>query len=509
MTATSTTLTWEAPGKGDWRGLHDHFPRALTPEYQLLLRQGIEQGEATWMERYGMPVRTLRPAFIHGRVFITAAPLMGPATNRFPPAFALKLALKVVPVFRKRVASSRRAVADRVWLEETRHWYDVERAEWQHRNALLAVVDPAALEETALVEHLCAARDNVYLGYREHFRLHGPDLIPICRFVARATDWGIDPVDATALLAGSSPASTGAGELPPWRIVTGYDLDERTAAELPIRPRAEAALVVVDAAVEASVRARVPASDQGEWDELLADARATYGLRDDNGLLTAAWPAGLLRRAMLEVGRRLTERGAIADPSLAVELTVDELVDALTTGTAAATRVAAARLAERRRLSEVAAPPMLGVELVLPMHALPPAMRTIATALITLRELGTTPRGERQPLRGAGIGTEPAVGRACVAHDPTDAFTRFEPGDIIITAGTCPAWNTLLASAGGVVTEEGGPLSHAAVIARELGIPALIGTARAMERIPDGATVEIDPVAGLVRVIPHATGDLP
>jgi pyruvate,water dikinase len=59
----------------------------------------------------------------------------------------------------------------------------------------------------------------------------------------------------------------------------------------------------------------------------------------------------------------------------------------------------------------------------------------------------------------------------------------------------------VLAVAGGVVTEEGGPLSHAAVIARELGLPALIGSAGATSLIVDGASIELDPVAGTVRVL--------
>jgi len=130
---------------------------------------------------------------------------------------------------------------------------------------------------------------------------------------------------------------------------------------------------------------------------------------------------------------------------------------------------------------------------------LPPAMRLMTRALLMLRDMGVTPPGERPPLRGVGIGTEAVTGRACVASDPSEALARFEPGDILITQGTCPAWNAVLALAGGIVTEEGGPLSHAAVIARELGLPALVGTAEATTRVPDGASVLLDPVAGVVQ----------
>ena len=63
-----------------------------------------------------------------------------------------------------------------------------------------------------------------------------------------------------------------------------------------------------------------------------------------------------------------------------------------------------------------------------------------------------------------------------------------------------PAYNTILPLAGAVVTAEGGPLSHAAVLARELGIPAVVGVTGA-HTIPDGATIEVDPTAGEVRIL--------
>jgi len=72
---------------------------------------------------------------------------------------------------------------------------------------------------------------------------------------------------------------------------------------------------------------------------------------------------------------------------------------------------------------------------------------------------------------------------------------------VLVVPCTTPAFNMVLAMAGAVVTAEGGALSHAAVLARELGIPAVIGAPRALLDIPDGATVEVDPVAGVVRVL--------
>lgn len=66
---------------------------------------------------------------------------------------------------------------------------------------------------------------------------------------------------------------------------------------------------------------------------------------------------------------------------------------------------------------------------------------------------------------------------------------------------TAPTDNAVLTMAGAIVTEEGGPLCHAAVIARELGIPAVIGAEGAMAGIADGATITVDPVQGEVRIL--------
>ena len=502
------TLTWPAPGKGEWRGLHDHFPRALTPEYQHLLYEGMTGGEAEYFARYGLPARTIEPRFVHGRVFIAAQPLVGPYSDRLPPAPLLWLAVRLAPPFRRRAAAARRALAERIWLAEADRWYAEERPAWVARNTALAAVDPADLTDAELVAHVRACRENAGRGYVDHFRLHGTDLAPTSIYLARSGDWGIDSTAAAALLVGSSPASTGAAGLPEWALVSGYDLDERAACELPERAPAPAPAVVdeeVVAAAEAAVRDRVPGDDRAEWEIRLADARATYGVRDDNGLLTAAWPVGLLRRSMLEVGDRLVDRRVLDRRDLAVEATVDELAAMVAVGPGAggapAGEVLAERAVGRGRLSAEAAPAVLGPEVAMPLAALPPAMRLMGRGLLTIRDLGTTPPGERPPLEGVGIGDRRVTGRACVAADPVDALTRFEPGDVLVTAGTAPAWNTVLALAGGVVTEEGGPLSHAAVIARELGLPALVGTAEALALIPDGATVELDPVAGTIRVL--------
>jgi pyruvate,water dikinase len=98
-----------------------------------------------------------------------------------------------------------------------------------------------------------------------------------------------------------------------------------------------------------------------------------------------------------------------------------------------------------------------------------------------------------------GIGGSAGVyrGRARVIRRVEDA-TGLARGEILVTRFTDPGWTPLLNQAAAVVTEVGGLLSHAAVIAREYGIPAVLAIPGAMERIPDGATVTVDGTSGTV-----------
>ena len=88
-----------------------------------------------------------------------------------------------------------------------------------------------------------------------------------------------------------------------------------------------------------------------------------------------------------------------------------------------------------------------------------------------------------------------------MAIDPDRVLDVMEPGDVLVAPWTAPTYNAVLAIAGGIVVQEGGLLSHAAVMARELGIPAVIGCRSAMELIGDGDLVEVDAAAGEVRVV--------
>jgi len=77
-------------------------------------------------------------------------------------------------------------------------------------------------------------------------------------------------------------------------------------------------------------------------------------------------------------------------------------------------------------------------------------------------------------------------------------FSDFKPGEILVTRQTNPAWTPLFAAASGVVTEIGGALSHAAIVAREYGIPAVVGVNQAAKMIKTGQRIKINGQSGKI-----------
>ncbi|MEU4512349.1 PEP/pyruvate-binding domain-containing protein [Nonomuraea wenchangensis] len=132
-----------------------------------------------------------------------------------------------------------------------------------------------------------------------------------------------------------------------------------------------------------------------------------------------------------------------------------------------------------------------------PVTATPPAWP--APAAHTPATLTGTPGSHGAPatLTGTPGSHGAATGTARIIRGPRD-FARARPGDIIVCPFTDPAWTPLLRIAAGVVTETGGVLSHAAIVAREHGIPAVLGVPDATSRLHDDSTITIDGTNGTV-----------
>jgi phosphohistidine swiveling domain-containing protein len=199
----------------------------------------------------------------------------------------------------------------------------------------------------------------------------------------------------------------------------------------------------------------------------------------------------LLRRMARELGRRFAQAGAIEQADDIFWLRQNEVEQ-----TAAAldkhgpVEQAVERVRQRkatwRAETRVMPPPSLpiGKKLfgVFDMEKVGPA-RTIGQTGDTIKGAGTSPGRITAPAR--------------VLYGPED-FDQMKSGEILVAAITTPAWTPLFAMASAVVTDIGGPLSHGSIVAREYGIPAVLGTGVATKRIRSGQRITVDGSAGLV-----------
>ena len=257
----------------------------------------------------------------------------------------------------------------------------------------------------------------------------------------------------------------------------------------------------------AEVRAQVPEEHRAEFDELLGEARLTYRLRDERGVFSDIWASGLMRRAALAAGRRVADRGRIARPGAhASTPSLDEMC-ALVAGTGgpSADELAAARRVPRHahRQGRAAVPrPARRRRRPTRPGCRPASAASCARPASRWARCSAAPRREHEEnvLRGLAASSGVYEGPARRVAGPAE-FDRIEQGDVLVTESTTEAFNILLPLLGAIVTDSGGLLSHSAIVAREYGIPGVVGTREATERIADGARVRVDGDAGEVTVL--------
>lgn len=549
---TESDITWEAPGPGTWERDVSHAPPAGTPVFRRIMSEAPTVAYRQVFEQFGGPLDTIEMATVRGGLYRRVTPLIGgDRGGPPPPRTILWLASRLHPAFRARNRTALETFTTMSYLETLVGWEEHERVDWIRRNQALQSEDIESCDDDALADHIDRVAAHLLAGNIRHHVLHGTDMGPIGDLLAHVTRWGLDPLEFMELLRGASPATREAGRLGAaiaealrsddvdpktitsldeireagaesaaaldsyldlygWRLVTSYDIEGLTVRELPdtivalVRAGADG-IEHDDSTVHAAARRfrdQVPAEHRGLYDRLLDGARRAYGLRDDNGPLTAEWTLGLTRRVYLESGRRLSTSGRIASPDRVFELDSDELA-AILRGAAKPTGTELDERAAHRAWEATLEPPLIlgDPPVEIDSSVLPAGLRRVTDAVMAcVSMLEKVPGGE--PLEGMGIGDQPYTGRARLASRPEDVLATFEPGDVLIAAWTAPTFNSVIASAGAMVVEEGGLLCHAAVIARELGVPAVIGATGALSLIEEGSMVTVDPTAGRVTVEP-------
>jgi len=242
-----------------------------------------------------------------------------------------------------------------------------------------------------------------------------------------------------------------------------------------------------------------PPEVRGQFEFLLEAGQGGTILQENHNFWIDGRVNHEVRQVLLESGRRLAEHGAVGVRDDVFHLTLDEVREAL--GGAAALDLKE-RVAERKdelaRWAGVQAPPVLGT-----FPPGPPPDDPVARAIFKM--FGGMPKEPVQANEITGMPGSPGVARgtARVIGSLSEAH-RLEAGDVLVTGTTSPPWTPLFATVAAVVTDTGGILSHAAVVAREYMIPAVLGTKRATAAIRDGQLVEVDGDEGVVRVLGEA-----
>jgi pyruvate,water dikinase len=126
-----------------------------------------------------------------------------------------------------------------------------------------------------------------------------------------------------------------------------------------------------------------------------------------------------------------------------------------------------------------------------------PQLKVFGFDLMSLKQRRGRSRGN--VLKGVATSPGQATAVSRVVHGPEE-FGRMQPGDVLVASITTPAWTPLFAMASAVVTDIGGPLSHGSIVAREYGIPAVMGAGVATRRIQSGQVITVDGSAGTIEL---------
>jgi phosphohistidine swiveling domain-containing protein len=538
----ATELRFDPPGEGTWTLDPVHFPRPVTRYWMEMHPEPFKRGFREFTSYYGMLLDTVEYHYINGFVYGQRRPVSDEEAPR-------------------RFQRAGEVWEGKLWRDQLYDWDQNVKPESITTHRELQSVDSDELSDADLTAHLKRCRDRHAEMIYQHMRFTGAAIVSIGDLLAHAGEWtDASPSELLELMRGTAPTSAGASielgqlttalakddaarallesdgdpqqvldelrgldsdagravsaylDLVGYRLLDGFDIAGRYALELPdallrsIRATLDGGARGSDDVDEriAAIRSQVPEQHRGEFDELLEEARLMYRIRDERGVFSDIWASGIMRRAALAAGRRLAEKGRIQDAEHFIDAGFEEMCALLEGADEPSAEELAGRFEWRTSHSAKDAPPILGP---LPPpdpdpSGLPPAaarmMQAVGISMGALFGSSEAPH-EEDLLRGLAASGGVYEGPARRIAGP-DEFDRIVQGDVLVTQSTTEAFNILLPLLGAIVTDSGGLLSHSAIVAREYGIPGVVGTREATERIPDGATVRVDGDAGEVTV---------
>ncbi len=546
-----TELRFDPPGPGSWTLDGVHFPRPVTRYFAETHRDPHEVGTVDFARYFGTLLGALKIDYVNGFCYIQVVPAaeeeIPQRIARAEEVFSGKLWREQLREWEEERKPASIAAHRAIQAVDPDALNDEELAAYlvrcrDHHAAMVtqhmrfsgsAIVPTAdfvvragewAGRSPAELLVLTAGTAPVSAGSSDELEqlLVALRADPTARKLLESDGDAREVLDELRALPGDAGTAVSAYlDLVGFRPLDGFDISEASALELP-----DTLLRAIRGAVAdedrgttggttagtgdaddriAEVRRSVPEEHRAEFDELLAEARLTHHLRDERGIYSDIWASGLMRRAALAAGRRVAGRGRIHEPEHMVDAGLDEMVSLVTTSAGPSADELARRAQYRATHSAKDAPPLLGPPPEPPpdLSGLPPAAARVMLALGLAMEMmfgAAEAPHEASLLRGLAASPGVYEGPARLVAG-TSEFSRILQGDVLVTRATSEAFNILLPLLGAIVTDQGGLLSHSAIVAREYGIPGVVGTREATDRIPDGARVRVDGGTGEVTVL--------
>ncbi len=561
----ATPPRFTPPSPGAWELEQTHLSRPISVFMAEIFPPNMMRGFRDGSRAYGILLDYLDVAVINRFVYMAPRPVGAPKGAKGPPPRPVFWLLqRVHPELRRRIARASEVLRDRHWRKEFAWWNsDVKPGIAAEAQALLAE-DVATMSDGALADHVRRAADFGGRTIYWHHRFNTCVMLPVGNLLVHTMKWtglgaevilgvmrGLSPVsagatdeletlraaitanpEATAVLMSHRPPDEILSELTTrpataaaarryldvvgLRVLGGYDVADRHAREHPdmlVRVVRTAVTAQRDgsrraAAAErvAELRERVPGEHRAQFDELLQEAQLTYGIRDERIFHGDGLGMGVLRRALLAAGERLQSRGRVLDPAHMADASLAEVTALLEGRDGPSAAELARRFTWRMETPLSAAPARLG----LPPSAPPPAewlpdaaaqlQRVTALVLQLMFETRAPEPAAARTLKGFGVSPGQTEGRARVVKNVSE-LPSVEAGEILVTTSTGPTFNVVLPLISGLITERGGALSHPAIVAREYGLPGIVGCPGATQAIRTGSRVRMDGATGEVWIL--------
>lgn len=484
MTALPPDVSWDPPSPGAYtRNLRfgEWISEPVTPLFESWLLTAMEERtHAFYLAEIGQRIPRPYHVIVHGWYFYTlnwATP--GAFARNFPNMLwhLIRSPRKVAGINPGTVRHSV-PIMERTWRADVRPRYRAAVDSAEGRVEQLPVSElPSLIDELAdlageyfgWVTALAGAGYKLEVTLAQFYRRHlaptiGGSHLPLLTGFESPTD----------------PARHAVASLDWWHA-------PGPRAVSPTDPAADhAALVETRRSAERAAFAALASSPRRHrtFRRLLADAQHLVPLREEQvAELTIAWP--VMRRAVQRIGEALAARGAIAEPDDVFFLTRDEVLTGLGEGAAAVVETPARRSAHAQHARLV--PPLF-------IGRVHPMLRKLMDGMTGA--LGAAP-SKSAIVSGTPASPGRAVGAVRVIHGP-DQFDELLDGEILVAPLTAPAWTPLFHRAAAVVTDVGSSASHASIIAREYGIPAVVGCGDATARLVTGMRVTVDGGTGNV-----------